>query len=59
MSTTARSNMRPNASPKPVGGLRARWNAWWKELGARERQLVMVAGALVLLALAAGVFLLS
>lgn len=51
MSTTARSNMRPNAPPKPAGGLRARWNAWWKDLGARERQLIMAAGALVLLAL--------
>ena len=51
MSTTTRTNMRQNAQPRTAGGLRARWNAWWKELGARERQLVMAAGALVLLAL--------
>ncbi len=51
MSTSARPNTRQNASPKAVGDLRARWNAWWAELGARERQLVMIAGGLVLLAL--------
>ncbi|MGJ7580530.1 type II secretion system protein GspM [Variovorax sp. RHLX14] len=51
MSTTTRTNMRQNLQPRPAGNLRARANAWWKELGARERQLVMAAGALVLLAL--------
>ena len=47
MSTT----MRRNASPTSSRRLRARWDAWWKELGARERRLVVVAGALVALAL--------
>lgn len=51
MSKSARKNPRQNAPANQAGGLRARWNVWWKDLGARERQLVTVAGALVLLAL--------
>ena len=50
MSTTARTNARP-ATARPASRLRARWDAWWKELGVRERRLVGAAAALVLLAL--------